>query len=57
LGTRSLHRRGLYRRVGILHAAYEGVAALFEQGQEEEGLGRIAEVLLRVILCTESGLE
>jgi hypothetical protein len=32
--------------VGVLQSAYEGVAALFEQGQEEEGLGRVAEVLL-----------
>src|SRR5215211_6286424 len=57
LGTRSLHRRSLYRRVGVLQSACEGVAALCEQGQEVEGLGRIAEVLLRVIPCTESGLE
>src|SRR5215211_5319064 len=56
LGPRSLHRRGLYRRVGVLQAPYEGVAAHFEQGQEVEGLWRNAEVLLRLILCTESGL-
>jgi hypothetical protein len=43
--------------VGVLQSAYEGVTALFEQGQEEEGLGRVAEVLLRVILRTESRLE
>src|SRR5215212_4446247 len=41
LGTRSLHRRGLYCRVGVLPSAYEGVAALFEQGQEEEELGSV----------------
>src|SRR5215211_245879 len=57
LGPRSLHRRGLYRREGVLQSAYEGVAVLFEQGQEEEGLGWNAEILLRLILCTESGLE
>src|SRR5215218_2939987 len=42
LGTRSPHRRGLYCRVGVLQSAYEGVAAPFEQAQEEEGLGRVA---------------
>src|SRR5215211_4742369 len=41
LGTRSPHRRGLYCRVGVLQSAYEGVAALFEQGQEEEGTRRV----------------
>src|SRR5215207_9175972 len=41
---------------GVLQSAYEQVATHFEQGQEEEELGRVAEVQLRLILCTESGL-
>jgi hypothetical protein len=32
--------------VVVLQAEYERVAALFEQGQEVEGLGTVAEVLL-----------